>query len=240
MKLLFNDLSHLEKSNPPELFFFECLIQKGNKPMIIETLETGPLAVTCIIIGDDDTKSAVVVDPGGHVHDIKSILDKYSLNCELIINTHSHFDHVGGNKKLHDQTKAPIAIHSAETDLLIKTHKSAALFGMRADESPPATHILKDDEIIKISNIELEVRHTPGHSPGSVTIFCAKANIACVGDTIFQGSIGRTDLPGGSYERLLSSIKKRIFTLPKDCKLFPGHGPETIVEHEIKTNPFFN
>lgn len=204
--------------------------------MIFKNLNVGPLMTNCYILGCEETKEAVVIDPGGDVHDILTALTQDSLKLVYIINTHGHFDHVGGNKKLKEVTKAEIIIHSEDAPMLEHLSAAAATFGVSSEDSPPPDKLVKDGDVIKFGNEELKVIHTPGHSPGGICLLTGDMLFA--GDTLFQMSIGRTDLPGGSYEQLIDSIKTRLLVLDAGIKVFSGHTPPTSIGFEKQSNPF--
>jgi hydroxyacylglutathione hydrolase len=206
--------------------------------MIIQSLVVGPIQANCFILGDEKTKEAVVIDPGDDVRRILAGLQKQALQIKYIINTHGHFDHVGGNKELKEKTGAPLLIHKAEAPLLAHLSSAAAVWGMHADDSPPPDRLLEDGDQITFGQITLEVIHTPGHSPGGISLYTPKDLF--VGDTLFAGSIGRTDFPGGDYDQLISGVRRRLFVLGDDVRVFPGHGPDTTIGQERKFNPFFN
>ena len=206
--------------------------------MQIMPMVVGPIQANCFILGCEKTKEAVVIDPGDEANRILSGLQKKGLELKYIINTHGHFDHVGGNKALKDKTGAPILIHRAEAPMLDHLAESAAVWGMRIENSPPADRLLEDGDQITFGEITLEVIHTPGHSLGGIALFTP--NDLFVGDTLFAGSIGRTDFPGGDYDTLIASVRKRLFVLSDDVRVFPGHGPETTIGTEKKYNPFFH
>lgn len=207
--------------------------------MIFNYLETGPLMVNCYIIGEEKTKEAVVIDPGGDVDQILLALSDDKLKCKLIINTHCHFDHIGGNKALKQATKAPLAIHPLEKDILLAMGKMAGHFGMEVEISPPPDQFLQEGDIISLGNkIQLAVLHTPGHSPGHICLNILGQKMAIVGDLLFRFGIGRTDFPGGSHQQLIKSIKEKLYPLGDDCQIYPGHGPPTIIGQEKKHNPF--
>jgi glyoxylase-like metal-dependent hydrolase (beta-lactamase superfamily II) len=206
--------------------------------LVFDSLETGPLGTNCYLVGDSETRQAAVVDPGGHVGAIRSALDRHGLECKLIINTHAHFDHVGGNAELKRATGAELLIHAAEADWLGQLQVQARMFGMAAAESPAPDRTLADGDLLQVGGLQLEVRHTPGHSPGSICLVLAGQGKILVGDLIFAGSIGRTDLPGGSFEELKRSVDEKIFCHPDATVLYPGHGPETTVGREKRGNPF--
>ena len=208
--------------------------------LLFDSLETGPIMTNCYIVGDSKSKLAAVIDPGGHVGAIRSALDRRELTCRWIINTHAHFDHVGGNRALKEATGAELLIHPAEADWLLQLGSQALLFGLSAQNSPPADRTLEEGEVLKVGELELEVLHTPGHSPGSISLVIKDQKKILVGDLVFAGSIGRTDLPGGSMETLVAMVKQKIFSHPDDTKLYPGHGPETTVGTERRTNPFLS
>ncbi|MDP8254144.1 MAG: MBL fold metallo-hydrolase, partial [Candidatus Alcyoniella australis] len=185
--------------------------------MILEMLETGPLAVNCYIVGDEETKQAAVIDPGGHAQMILDLVNKHGLSVKYIINTHSHWDHTGGNAELKQSTDAPILIHEAEADMLANSAATASLFGMSVPSSPPADQLLKEGDEVEVGAIKMRVLHLPGHSPGGIGLVFDK--VAIVGDSLFCGSIGRTDLPGGNHNALLDNIRRKLFTLPDDTQV---------------------
>jgi hydroxyacylglutathione hydrolase len=206
--------------------------------MIIQSLVVGPIQANCFILGDEKTQEAVVIDPGDEDQRILTGLKKQALKLKFIINTHGHFDHVGANKALKEKTGAPILIHRAEAPLLAQLSSSAAVWGMQVDDSPPADRLLEDGDRISFGEITLEVIHTPGHSLGGISLYTPKDLF--VGDTLFAGSIGRTDFPGGDYDQLISGVRTRLFVLGDDVRVFPGHGPATTIGQERRYNPFFH
>ena len=206
--------------------------------MIIQSLVVGPIQANCFILGDEKTQEAVVIDPGDEAQRILAGLQKQALKLKYIINTHGHFDHVGANKALKEKTGAPILIHRAEAPLLAQLSSSAAVWGMQVDDSPPADRLLEDGDKISFGEITLEVIHTPGHSLGGISLYTPKDLF--VGDTLFAGSIGRTDFPGGDYDQLISGVRTRLFVLGDDVKVYPGHGPATTIGQERRYNPFFS
>ena len=206
--------------------------------MIIQSLVVGPIQANCFILGDEKTQEAVVIDPGDEAKRILAGLQKQALKLKYIINTHGHFDHVGANKALKEKTGAPILIHRVEAPLLAQLSSSAAVWGMQVDDSPPADRLLEDGDRISFGEITLEVIHTPGHSLGGISLYTPKDLF--VGDTLFAGSIGRTDFPGGDYEQLISGVRTRLFVLGDDVRVFPGHGPATTIGQERRYNPFFH
>ncbi|MEW6184821.1 MAG: MBL fold metallo-hydrolase [Thermodesulfobacteriota bacterium] len=205
--------------------------------MIIQGMVVGPIQANCFILGCEQTREAVVIDPGDEARRILGALQKQGLELKYIINTHGHFDHVGANKAVKEATGAPILIHQGDAPMLAHLSASAGVWGMRAQDCPP-DRLLEDGERISFGQITLEVIHTPGHSPGGISLYTPK--VLFVGDTLFAGSIGRTDFPGGDYDLLISAVRNRLFVLGDDIQVFPGHGPSTTIGNERKFNPFFN
>jgi hydroxyacylglutathione hydrolase len=216
--------------------------------MIFKMMETGPLMVNCYIIGDEATKEAAVFDPGGNVDDILSVVKEENLTVKYIINTHAHFDHVGGNKELHDKTGAPIMISQEESVDLVVAGDRATMFGCSAENSN-ASEFTKEGDIIEVGAISFTVIDLRGHSSaGQGFVFEGEFDISgnkekrkavICGDALFAGSIGRTDFPGGNLDLLLGNIRSKIFTLPDDTLVLSGHGPATTVGREKQSNPFF-
>lgn len=204
--------------------------------MIIKTLAVGPIQANCHILGCEETLDAAVIDPGDEPDRILHSLAESSLTAKLIINTHGHFDHVGANKRLKEVTGAPILIHSLDAPMLDQLSSSAAAWGFTADDSPKPDKELNDGDEIEIGHTTLKVIHTPGHTPGGVSLYAP--DFVFVGDTLFAGSIGRTDFPGGSFKTLKESIRKKLFGLGDHVKVYTGHGPSTTIGEERRANPF--
>jgi len=190
----------------------------------------------CFILGCEKTRSAVVIDPGDEADRILLTLAESGLSVKYILNTHGHFDHVGANGRMKEATGAEILIHAGDAPMLSMLSEAAAAFGVRAENSPPPDRTIDDNDTITFGEITLRVIHTPGHSPGGVSF--VTDGIAFVGDTLFAGSIGRTDFPGGDFNTLISSIKNRLFPLGDDTKVYTGHGPSTTIGRERRFNPF--
>jgi hydroxyacylglutathione hydrolase len=204
--------------------------------LIIKKLPVGPLMTNCFVLGCEETKEAVVIDPGDDADKILMTLAQSALTLKYIINTHGHFDHVGANKQLKEATGADILIHKLDEPMLGHLKAMAASFGLPMENSPAADGNLDDNDTVRFGKIEMKVLFTPGHSPGGISLFTDKA--VFVGDSLFYGSIGRTDLPGGDYDTLINSIKNRLFVLGDDVTVYSGHTPETTIGQEKRHNPF--
>jgi glyoxylase-like metal-dependent hydrolase (beta-lactamase superfamily II) len=204
--------------------------------MIIETLVVGPLQVNCYIVGDEKTREVIVIDPGGDARDILSMLQQHHLTVTAIVNTHAHFDHLFALNEVRAATRAPFLLHTDEEPVLAMAQASALLFGMRIAKPAPADRLLREGDEVSAGAITLKVLHTPGHSPGGICLLHDKS--VFVGDTLFQAGIGRTDLPGGDYATLMRSIRDKLFPLPDDTVVYPGHGPATTMGDEKRWNPF--
>ncbi|MCP4746411.1 MAG: MBL fold metallo-hydrolase [Desulfobacteraceae bacterium] len=204
--------------------------------MIIKGMPVGPLQANCYIVGCEQTKQAAVIDPGGDTDRILLALSENQLKVEVILNTHGHFDHVAGNKSLKNATGADLMIHELDVSMLDMLSGSAAAWGLQAENSPKPDRLLADGDTVKFGQITFKVIHTPGHSPGSTSFYADQA--VFVGDTLFEGSIGRTDLPGGNFNTLMDSLKNKLFGLPDDTTVYTGHMGSTTIGHEKRTNPF--
>ncbi|MCF6179909.1 MAG: MBL fold metallo-hydrolase [Geopsychrobacter sp.] len=204
--------------------------------MIVDVIAVGALQVNCVILGCEVTHKAVVIDPGADIELIEESLRKHGLSVELILNTHGHFDHIGANAALKAATGAPLMIHGDDVQLLQMGKVQAATYGLKAEDSPLPDKKLHDGEILTFGEESLTVLHTPGHSPGCVCFY--RDGLLVSGDTLFAGSVGRTDLPGGNHEQLLQSIKDKLAGLPPETKVLPGHGPLTLMAQELMHNPY--
>ena len=206
--------------------------------MIHEILPVGPLQCNCSIIGDETTREAMVIDPGDEIEDIVAIVRKHNLQVKQIVITHAHIDHVGGAMKLRALTGAPILLNQNDYALLKLLDVQAAWTGMAAPGKVEIEASLGHDESLRAGSLAASVIHTPGHTEGSVCLYFPAEKLLIAGDTLFAGSIGRTDLPGGSFDKIMDSLKGRVLALPDETIVVPGHGPETTIGEERESNPF--
>lgn len=207
-------------------------------PMIHEILRVGPLQCNCSVIADETTREAMVIDPGDDLEDVASVLRKHGLKVQQIVITHAHIDHVGGAMKLRSMTGAPILMNQNDYALLKMLDVQAAWIGMANPGEVTIDADLKHDESLAVGTLQAKVIYTPGHTEGSVCLYFPLEQLLIAGDTLFAGSIGRTDLPGGSFERIMRSLHDRVLVLPDETRVVPGHGPATTVGDEREGNPF--
>ena len=207
--------------------------------MIQKGLTVGLLEVNCYILGDEETREAVVIDPGGDEDEILDTLKQNNLQLKLIIDTHGHFDHVDANQPLKDATGAQIAIHEADAQMLLKPSAEAMFFTGNRLRLSEADILLKEGDVLTFGTYRLKVLHTPGHTPGGISLLLEGHTYVYVGDLLFAGSIGRTDFPGGSFDALINAVRTKIFPLGDNYSVYPGHGPVTTVGQERQYNPFF-
>ncbi len=204
--------------------------------MIIRKLEVGPIMANCFILGCERTREALVIDPGDDADQILMELSSHALKVKYLVNTHGHFDHVGANQRMKTVTGATLAIHPEDAPMLSELSQSARMFGLSVENSPAPDLLLADGDTLTFGDITMTVLHTPGHSRGGICLYTPGHLFS--GDTLFAGSIGRTDLPGGDYDTLIASIRNRLLILPPGTVVYTGHGPETTVDREKKLNPF--
>jgi len=209
-----------------------------NEIMILETFPVGPLQCNCTIVGDETTREAMVIDPGDNIPEILSRLAKHGLKLRQIVVTHAHIDHIGGAVQLKKATGAPILLNANDLPLLKMMEIQAGWLGVRPPEVIPPDTSADEGMILGIAGHTAQVLHTPGHTPGSICLHFAPEKLLIAGDTLFAGSIGRTDLPGGDSRRILRSIHDQLMPLPDDTRVIPGHGPATTVGEERESNPF--
>jgi glyoxylase-like metal-dependent hydrolase (beta-lactamase superfamily II) len=207
--------------------------------MFVKQMQVGHMAVFAYLVGDPITGDALVIDPADDVKGIIAEAQKNKLRINYIVNTHGHVDHIGGNAEMQKATGAKIVVH--EDDAIMLTSTPAAIlkmFGVKA--SPPADILVKDGDILSVGNVSLKVIHTPGHSPGGISLY--SPGYAFTGDTLFVEAVGRTDLPGGSWQTMNKSIQEKLFCLPEDTKVMHGHNygsmPTSTIGHEKRNNPY--
>lgn len=208
---------------------------------IARRIVVGPLMANCYLLACPDTAAAAIVDPGGDAGLIAGHISDGGLRPICIVNTHAHPDHTGANAELSARYRIPICMHRDEAAMLSDAATIMKLIGFAFVPSPPPDRLLDGGDEIKVGNLSFEVIHTPGHSPGGICLFHGKGipPLLLSGDTVFAGSAGRSDFPGGSFEALTASIAERILPLPDDTLILPGHGPETTLGREKASNPFF-
>jgi len=206
--------------------------------MIHQVIPVGPLQCNCSILGDETTHEAMVIDPGDEIENLLQVLSEHNLKVKQIVVTHAHIDHVGGAMRLKRLTGAPVLLNQQDQALLRMLDTQAAWLGMEPPEAVIIDQDLKDGDKVQTGNINATVIHTPGHTEGSVCLYLEAHEKLIAGDTLFMGSIGRTDLPGGSYEKIMQSLHQRVLALPDDTEVTPGHGPITYIGVEREANPF--
>jgi glyoxylase-like metal-dependent hydrolase (beta-lactamase superfamily II) len=240
-----------------------AILAKMASQLIHEIIPVGMLQCNCSIVGDPETREAIVIDPGDEVERILALLAKHKLKVMAIVSTHAHIDHVGGLKKLHDVTHAPVLMNEGDLDLYRAMDIQSQFLGVAPPPLAKIDDLLAEGDVVRWGGYEARVLHTPGHTPGSVSLYlpfaaskgegnratagqAVKANVQAdnsspwlfAGDTLFAGSIGRTDLWGGSYPEIIRSIRTKLLALPDETIVFPGHGPTTTLAEERETNPF--
>jgi hydroxyacylglutathione hydrolase len=210
------------------------------------TVPVGMLQCNCTILADLETSEALIIDPGDEVTRILDLIGRYKLSVKAIVSTHAHIDHVGGLSRIHQYTGAPVMMHRDDVPLYQAMDEQAAFLGVVAPEIGPVDQFLAEGDSVKWGSMAAQVLHTPGHSPGSISLYvpaqAAKPVIASpqlfAGDTLFAGSIGRTDLWGGSMQQIMDSLLGKVMRLPDETIVHPGHGPKTTIGEERETNPF--
>jgi len=207
--------------------------------MIHEIFPVGILQCNCSVVGDEASGEAVVIDPGDDIERVQEILNKYRLKAKYIVATHAHIDHVGGIQKLQRATGATVLLHEGDLPLYRNLAMQADWLGVPAPGVVEVDQFLKDGDVVRWGSLAFEVLHTPGHSPGSLSLHLPGDHQRIFsGDTLFQGSIGRTDLWGGDFRQILASIQNTLLSFPDQTPVFPGHGAPTTIGEEREHNPF--
>lgn len=206
--------------------------------MIHEILPVGILQCNCSIFGDEAMREAIVVDPGDDIAEIVAVLDKHRLEVKAIVITHAHIDHIGGAAKLKALTGAPVWMNAEDQELYDHLDMQAGWLGMETPERTGIDQDAREGKTLKLNGEEFHILHTPGHTPGSLSVWIPSANKLVAGDTLFRDSIGRTDLPGGDGRRILRSIHDKLLGLPGETLVIPGHGESTTIAREKARNPF--
>ncbi len=207
--------------------------------MIFNQYEVGNFSVFCYLIGDEEDKEALFIDPAEDTDRLLSVARSHGLRVKYIVNTHAHVDHIMGNAEMVKKTGARIVIHEEDAPLLVQ-QPPELLIMFKANPSPPADILVKDGDVIQVGNVGLKVLHTPGHSPGGISLYTD--GMVFTGDTLFVGSVGRTDFPGSSWDVMEASIRKKLYALPGDTVVYPGHNygvnPSSTIQAERSHNPF--
>src|SRR5438270_6528030 len=206
--------------------------------MIHEIFPVGPLQCNCSVVGDEATREAMVIDPGDDIQDVLEIVRKHNLQVKQIVITHAHIDHVGGSMRLRAATGAPIVLNQNDYALLKMLDVQAAWIGVPAPGEVEIDRAITTDDTIKAGTLASTVLHTPGHTEGSVCLYFPADKMLIAGDTLFAGSIGRTDLPGGSTQKIMRSLHDTVLALPDETVVVPGHGELTTIGDERESNRF--
>lgn len=206
--------------------------------MIRETFPVGPLQCNCTVLGDEASGAATVIDPGAEIARILAVLGKHNLHLVHIVITHAHIDHIAGALALKEATGAPVLYSEADLPLVAMMDAQAEWLGVATAQVEPPDHAPADGEKVGFGYLSAEVLYTPGHTEGSLCVYLPESGLLLAGDTLFAGSVGRTDLPGGDHATLIGSIRERLLPLPDNTVVVPGHGRETTIGAERRSNPF--
>jgi hydroxyacylglutathione hydrolase len=215
-----------------------CGARSDSLRMIHEILPVGPLQCNCSVIGDETTREGMVIDPGDDIGDVVKLVQKHNLQIKQIVITHAHIDHVGGAMKLRAATGAPIVLNHNDYTLLKMLDLQAAWLGMTSPGKVEIDHSVGECDTVEAGPLRANIIHTPGHTEGSICLHFPAENKLIAGDTLFAGSIGRTDLPGGSFDKIINSLHEKVLALPDLTIVVPGHGPLTTIGEERESNPF--
>jgi len=206
--------------------------------VIHEILPVGMLQCNCSIFGDEQSREAIVIDPGDDIAKIVEILDRHGLTVKAIVITHAHIDHIGGAAKLKELTGAPVYMNSNDAELYAELDAQAGWLGIKPPSRTEIDSEAREGDRLSLGSAEFQIVHTPGHTQGSISIWIPTENKLIAGDTLFRDSIGRTDLPGGNPRQILQSIHDKLMALPETAMVVPGHGPNTTIGREKERNPF--
>ena len=206
--------------------------------MILEMLTVGPFQENCYVVGDEASGEGALIDPGDEAARIALAVEQTDLEIGKIIITHAHIDHVGAVAALVDEYACPVLMHAEAEPALQQLPTQAMMMGLRFGKVPTVDRYIEDEEVLEVGGLKLESLYTPGHAPGHLAFYVEGEGLVFGGDALFAGSVGRTDLPGGSMEVLMRSINERLLTLPDETRVLPGHGPETTIGDERAANPF--
>jgi glyoxylase-like metal-dependent hydrolase (beta-lactamase superfamily II) len=204
--------------------------------LLVHQLSVGPLQVNCFVVACQKTREAMVIDPGEEGPRILQLAESNGYKVKQIVNTHGHFDHIGANQPVKEATGAVLMMHEADLPLLQNARNHAQAYGLTVSPSPDPDKFLHEGELFSVGEQSFSIFHVPGHSPGS-TCLLSDGHLF-VGDVLFAGSIGRTDLPGGDFDALVEGVREKLFRLPADTIVHPGHGPDTTIGREKQMNPF--
>lgn len=206
--------------------------------MILRPLIVGKLDTNCYLVACERTREALVVDPGGDAPDILAAIEELKLTVRCIVLTHFHFDHILAAPEVRERTRAPLAIHELGAPLLAEPPALFRFFSPDIPQGLTADRVLRDGEHLRLGEVDVEVLHTPGHSPDGISLWIAKEKAALSGDLLFNGGVGRTDFPGSDAATLVRSVRERLFPLPDEVAVYPGHGPKTTIGQERRNNPW--
>ena len=208
--------------------------------MIVEMLTVGPFQENCYVVGDEGSGIGTVIDPGDEATRIALAVERLGLEIGQIIVTHAHVDHVGALVPLADEYLCPVLMHEEAEAMLKTVPQQAMMMGLRFGPIPQVDRHVGDDEVLEVGSLRLHSLYTPGHAPGHLAFYVEEEGVVFSGDALFAGSVGRTDLTGGSMELLMQTISERLLTLPDETRVLSGHGPETTIGRERQTNPFLS
>ena len=206
--------------------------------MILEMLTVGPFQENCYVIGDQETGAGAIIDPGDEAARIALAVEQTNLEITQVLITHAHIDHVGAVAALVDEYSCPVLMHAEAEPMLGQLPTQAMMMGLRFGKVPAVDRHIEDEASIEVGGLQLRSLYTPGHAPGHIAFYIESEGLLLSGDTLFAGSVGRVDLPGGSMEVLMRSIEERLLTLPDETRVYPGHGPGTTIGNERVHNPF--